>query len=240
MTLLAPNRGFAAIEFSGGLVVKTCGIMRVDHAVAAAEAGASMIGLIFAQSRRRITVEMACAVKQAIDGLKHRPLLVGVFVNESAPTIVDIAERIGLDVIQLSGDETPIEVAECARYYPVLKALRFPVGTEVQTALADFGRYRDLVPVGRLRFLVDTFHEGEYGGTGRLADWGIAAELACHESIMLAGGLTHQNVAQAVGEVGPWGVDVSSGIEHDGTKDQVLIRAFVTSARQSAGQSHEE
>jgi phosphoribosylanthranilate isomerase len=237
MTLLAPNRGFAEIKSSDGLVVKTCGIMRVDHALAAAEAGASMIGLIFAQSRRRITVEMARAVRQAIDGLKHRSLLVGVFVNESAPTIVDIAERVGLDVIQLSGDETPIEVVECARHYPVLKALRFPAGIEVQTALADFGRYRDLVPVGRLRFLADTFHEGAYGGTGRLADWGIAAELARHENIMLAGGLTPRNVAHAVSEVGPWGVDVSSGIERDGTKDSRLIRAFVMSAKQSAGQS---
>jgi phosphoribosylanthranilate isomerase len=115
----------------------------------------------------------------------------------------------------------------------VLKALRFPVGTSVSVVLEDFERYRRHAPEDRVRFVVDTFHEGEYGGTGKLGDWGIAAELARTENIVLAGGLTPQNVGRAIREIGPWGVDVSSGIERDGTKDAGLIAAFVSSAREA-------
>jgi len=231
MTLLVPSRDFAGMEPPGGLVVKTCGIRQVDHAMAAAGAGATMIGLIFAPSRRSVTVDLACAVRKALDTLEQKPLLVGVFVNEMPQTIADIAERVGIDIVQLSGDELPVEVEQCAARYPVLKALRFPAGTPVETALGDFRRYRTLVPADRLRFVVDTYHEGSYGGTGILADWGIASELARYEDIMLAGGLTPANVDRAVREVGPWGVDVSSGIEREGTKDPGLIRAFVAQAR---------
>ena len=231
MTLVISNRGFTQVEASGGLVVKTCGIRQVDHALAAAAAGASMVGLIFAPSRRTVTVDLGYAVRQALNTLERRPLLVGVFVNEMPQHILDIAESVGLDMVQLSGDELPVEVAECAAHYPVLKALRFPTGTSVGAALGDFKRYRALVPADRLRFLVDTFHEGTYGGTGKLADWGIASELAHHEDIVLAGGLTPHNVALAVREVAPWAVDVSSGIERDGVKDPALIHDFVAQAR---------
>jgi len=233
MTLLTSNLGFAGIEPSGGLAVKTCGIRQVDHALVAAAAGATVVGLVFAPSRRSVTVDLGYAVRQALNSLERRPLLVGVFVNEMPQTILDIAATVGLDVIQLSGDELPVEVAECAANYPVLKALRFPTGTPVEAALGDFRRYRALSPPDRLRFLVDTFQEGEYGGTGRLADWGIASELARHEDILLAGGLTPHNVAQAVSAVAPWGVDVSSGIEREGVKDPSLISTFITNARQT-------
>jgi phosphoribosylanthranilate isomerase len=216
----------------GGVAVKACGIMRVEHAVAAAASGASMVGVVFARSKRNVTVGQAIEISEALDRLERRPLFVGVFVNEMPRDVLAIADQVGLDVVQLSGDETPLETAECASRYAVLKALRFPVGTPVRAALEDFARYREYIPGESLRFVVDTFREGEYGGTGKLGDWGIAAELAVREKIVLAGGLTPQNVGRAIREVRPWGVDVSSGIERDGMKDSGLIEMFIRNAQQ--------
>jgi phosphoribosylanthranilate isomerase len=169
-------------------------------------------------------------VRGALNDLKRRPLLVGVFVNESPETMLAVAAKVGLDILQLSGDETPHEVAQCAARYPVLKAFHFSESATIQDALRDFRGYRKLVPEGSLRFLVDTYRAGEYGGTGEPGNWGIAAELARHEDIMLAGGLSPRNVAEAIGAVAPWGVDVSSGIERDGMKDPALIRSFTAGA----------
>ncbi|MEO8288989.1 MAG: phosphoribosylanthranilate isomerase [Chloroflexota bacterium] len=231
MSRVIENRGSVEMPAVNGLVIKTCGIMTAEHAVAAAEGGAHMIGMIFARSRRNVSIETAQSIRAALDALPSRPLLVGVFVNEMHNTIRSTAEAVRLDIVQLSGDETPSEVADCADHFPVLKALRFPAGTSFESALDEFKSYRLLVPGERLRFVVDTYHPGEYGGTGRLADWGIAAELARREEIMLAGGLTPDNVVQAAREVAPWGVDVSSGIERDGQKDHELIEAFIANAR---------
>lgn len=232
MTLLAHYRSFGAIPVTS-TVVKTCGIMRADHALLAASHGAHLIGLVFARSRRTVTLEIASSIRRALDGLDQRPLLVGVFVNELPEVVLAVAAQVGLDVVQLSGDEAPGAVAECADQFPVLKALRFPVGTPTEVALDSMKAYRALVPVKRLRFLIDSYHAGEYGGTGKLADWGIATELARHEEIMLAGGLTPRSVTDAIQHVAPWGVDVSSGIEHDGVKDPSLIVAFIANAKQS-------
>jgi phosphoribosylanthranilate isomerase len=234
MTLLNRTLGFSEITQSAGVVVKTCGIMHSEHALAAAQCGASMVGLVFARSRRAVSIEAACSIRRALSGLGKRPMLVGVFVNELPSTITNIAATVGLDVIQLSGDETPSEVAEHARRYPVLKALRFPDGATVEAAAGELGCYRALASPDRLRFIVDTYRDGEYGGTGRVADWEIASRLAEHEEIMLAGGLTPRNVQQAVKAVAPWGVDVSSGIERDGGKDSLLIEAFIANARREA------
>jgi phosphoribosylanthranilate isomerase len=240
MTLLNRAHGFSETASPAGLVVKTCGIMHADHARAAAQCGASMIGLVFARSRRTISVEVACSIRSALDGVAQRPLLVGVFVNEATRTILDIAESVRLDIIQFSGDETPVEVAECTRHYPVLKALRFRDGTSVEEAIGEVGRFRALASPDRLRFIVDTYRDGEYGGTGRVADWGIASRLAEHDEIMLAGGLTPRNIELAVKEVAPWGVDVSSGVERDGAKDRLLIETFITNARRVSGRGRSE
>ncbi len=235
MTLLTNRPTFDDLTQAGTVVVKTCGIMRVNDALAAASYGADMIGLVFARSRRTISVEFACSVRGALNDLKRRPLLVGVFVNESPEAMLAVAAKVGLDILQLSGDETPHEVAQCAARYPVLKAFRFSESSTIQDPLRDFKGYRKLVPEGSLRFLVDTYRAGEYGGTGEPGNWSIAAELARHEDIMLAGGLTPRNVAEAIGAVAPWGVDVSSGIERDGMKDPALIRSFIVGARGSSG-----
>ncbi|MDQ3927787.1 MAG: phosphoribosylanthranilate isomerase [Chloroflexota bacterium] len=215
--------------YSRGPRVKVCGIMEPGHARVAAGCGADMVGVVFAPSKRQVTIERARQIRAAIgDGLA-RPQLVGVFVNEAPEVVCEVARRVGLDVVQLSGDESVKDVVECARSYPVIKALRFETGTSVGEAVRVADSYASCAD--RVRLLVDAHHAGEYGGTGRVADWSLAAELAGRHEIMLAGGLNPHNVAYGLAAVMPWGVDTSSGIESGGAKDVGLIRAFVGAAR---------
>jgi len=229
-----------------GPKVKICGITTPEHALAAARSGADMLGMVFAPSRRQVSVEQAKAIRAALEPLGNRPVLVGVFVNETNARVMQTAREVGLDIVQLSGDETPQEAAACARYFPVIKALRFPAGTAIQHALETCREYKMLAtdisdrdelerephgPSKKLYFLVDAFCAGKYGGTGQLADWSLAAALSAREEILLAGGLNPQNVAGALAAAAPWGVDVSSGVESDGVKDAVLIESFIRAAR---------
>src|SRR5215210_4683577 len=108
--------------------VKICGIMQPEHARAAASYGANMIGLVFAPSKRRLSVEVAHRIRESLDSVPDRPLAVGIFVNETPERMCDIASQVGLDILQLSGDEDPSQVAECARSFPVIKGLRFRDG----------------------------------------------------------------------------------------------------------------
>jgi phosphoribosylanthranilate isomerase len=215
--------------YSRGPRVKVCGIMEPGHARVAAACGADMVGMVFAPSKRQVTIERACAIKAAIGEGLRRPQMVGVFVNEAPEVVCEVARRVGLDVVQLSGDESVEDVAECARSYPVIKALRFEAGVSVGEALQVAGRYASLGD--RVRLLVDAHLAGEYGGTGQVADWSLAAELAARHEIILAGGLNPRNVAYGLAAVMPWGVDVSSGVESGGAKDAGLIKAFVDAAR---------
>jgi phosphoribosylanthranilate isomerase len=212
--------------------IKICGVRQPGHAVVAARAGADMVGVVFAKSKRQVTVDEARAIRRALDALSagQHPLLVGVFVNEAPARLAEVAVEVGLDAVQMSGDEPPGEVAALAGTYPVLKALRFTAHQPAEKALAVIDGYAALGLGERLRLLVDAHSEKEYGGTGHLADWSLAAQLATRHDIILAGGLTPGNVARAVAEVGPWGVDVSSGVEADGTKDAGLIRQFIDAA----------
>jgi phosphoribosylanthranilate isomerase len=216
--------------------VKICGIMQPEHALMAAEHGADMVGLVFAESRRRVSTETALLIAQAVATLHKPPLLVGVFVNEPLERVLAIARGVGLGAIQLSGDEPPEYVAECTQHYPVIKAVRCPPGNAPEEAVRTLEAYGQLAPGGseRLHFLVDAFRPGEYGGTGRLADWSLASALASRYDIVLAGGLDPSNVAGAISAVSPWGVDVSSGVESDGVKDPRLIAEFLAAARQTS------
>jgi phosphoribosylanthranilate isomerase len=215
-------------------VVKICGLTRPEHAALAARLGADMAGVVFAQSRRQVSVERALEVREAIDraGARRKPLLVGVFVNEALERVVSVARTVGLDVVQLSGDETPDYVARCVGEYRTIKALRFPGDSNLPDVLAILDRYERAIPHGSrdVRFLVDAYRPGEYGGTGEVADWDLASALARHRRIILAGGLNPKNVRDAIMTVAPWGVDVSSGIESGGAKDPRLIREFLVAA----------
>jgi phosphoribosylanthranilate isomerase len=205
--------------------VKICGLRTIDHALAAADAGADMLGLVFAASRRQVSPEQAAIIADAVRTTPHarRVSIVGLFVNEAPARMLAIARQCSLDTIQLSGDE-PSEVAEQLPGIALFKAIRL----DSAPSEADWLK-ADQAP--NVRLLVDAHVPGSYGGAGVLADWGRAAELASRRPIVLAGGLTPENVDAAIRQVQPWGVDVSSGVETNGLKDATKIWAFVAAVR---------
>ncbi len=202
--------------------VKICGITNPDDALAAAEAGADALGFIFyKKSPRAVTPAVA---KEIISVLPPFITTVGVFVNEEAKMLRDIMDTCGLALAQLHGEESAAYCLELAR--PVVKAIRVKDRTSL-LALAEFqGR-------ANVRgFLLDSYSTEAYGGTGITADWSLAAELARSVRVILAGGLTPDNVGEAVQRVRPYGVDVSSGVEASlGKKDHAKVRAFISQAR---------
>lgn len=207
-------------------MIKICGVRRRDHALTAVDAGADMLGLVFAPSRRQITVEDAASIADAarVTASDHgRAIaLIGVFVNETVERIRDVAQSCGLDGVQLSGDE-PIAYADALESLLIIKAIRFDDSAHEHAWLQHDRPH--------VRLLVDAHVPGSYGGAGVVADWVRAAELARQRPLLLAGGLTPENVAGAIAQVGPWGVDVSSGVESNGVKDHAKIRAFIAAAR---------
>lgn len=211
--------------------IKICGIMQPEHALTSAQYGADMVGVVFAESRRKVSIEAARAIRHALDSSATRPALVGVFVNASPACVRQTVLSTGLDAVQLCGDESLDMILDCMQYVPVIRALRFPKGTPPEEALATLEIYAPYTLSGRLRLLVDAHHPLEYGGTGQMADWSLAAYLAKRHDIILAGGLNPANVHDAVKQVSPSGIDVSSGVERDGTKDPQLIRQFIEAAR---------
>jgi len=209
--------------------VKICGIMTPAHACTAVEAGADFLGLNFApSSRRRISVEQACAiVAEARQAAARRttPLeIVGVFVNETPAVVNAVAAEVGLDRVQLSGHEAPSVLS--ALHLPIVKAIRFDDHTDDGNWIRLLDRAQ-----GRLSLLVDAHVPGSFGGAGVTADWRRTAELAHHHPLWLAGGLTPDNVAAAIRMVRPQVVDVSSGVETGGVKDAVKIQAFIERAK---------
>jgi phosphoribosylanthranilate isomerase len=221
-------------------LVKICGLREPAHALAAAEAGADFIGLVFAESRRRVSVEEARAITCAlgepvvraaggthyIEALlrRKRPLVVGIFAGADADIVNRTAEAVGLDLVQLSGDEPWKMCHELS--LSVLKAVRVRGGTCCEEIIAALRP--GAVP------LLDTHAEGALGGTGRTFDWTVAAEVGRRFPFVLAGGLTPENVGEAVRRVRPWAVDVSSGVETDGVKDVAKMRAFVAAVKETS------
>jgi phosphoribosylanthranilate isomerase len=199
--------------------VKICGISDVENALAAAEAGADAIGFVFAPSRRRVTSQRA---REIADELPPFVTKVGLFVDAGADVILHHVESVGLDVVQLHGTEAPDFCAALGR--PVLKAIR----VKDATSLAAMDDYRVSA------FLLDSYDPEVAGGTGRVFNWDLAARVNGRHRVILSGGLTPQNVGEAIARVRPYGVDVSSGVETDGRKDPVKIREFVVQARAAA------
>jgi phosphoribosylanthranilate isomerase len=204
--------------------IKICGLATAEQARAAARFGADAFGLVFAPmapAHRQVTVEQAARIVVGAGAA----LPVGVFVNPAADEVAEVAARVGLAAIQLSGDESPELCAQIAAATgkPIIKAVR--LRDEHSVATLD----------GYLRagatLLVDTPARGLYGGAGETGDWSLARRVAERWPIILAGGLTPANVAEAVTTVTPRGVDVSSGVETDRAKDIAKVRAFITRAR---------
>jgi phosphoribosylanthranilate isomerase len=210
--------------------IKICGITRPELAVAAAEAGADAVGLVFADSPRRVTTAEA---KQIIQALPPWVAPVGVFVD-SDPMRVRAMAALGLVAAQLHGDEPPDVLGELGNL-KVIKAFR--VGSEADVAAAVAWK-KQSERLGRVAnaYLVDARLPagGPKGGSGHKADWRLAARMIFEglTPLILAGGLTPENVAEGVAAVRPWGVDGSSGLESaPGVKSPEKIRAFVEAVR---------
>jgi phosphoribosylanthranilate isomerase len=213
--------------------IKICGITNINDAYAAAEAGADAVGLnFFKKSRRFVEPEVARAIAT---GLYERVTKVGVFVNHDAAEIEGISTLVGLDYIQLHGDEPAGMLAQLPTYLKVVRAHR--CGSD---GLAKLARYlKECESFGRLpdALLIDADAGAEFGGTGQLADWPrIIGErpLFAGVPLVLAGGLTADNVSAAITAVRPDAVDVASGVERQpGSKDKLLVAKFIASARQA-------
>ncbi len=213
------------------VLVKVCGVRTPEDACVAADAGADLIGVVFAPSSRRVTIEMAVSIA---DGVRSRraqaPALVGVFVNEPVDRIAEICERLDLAAVQCHGDETPEVIAAVGR--PVVKALRLSSAANLDDARRAAERYL-AAAVPAIALLVDSHVPGHYGGTGTRGNWDITARLAEEYPVILAGGLCPETVMAAIETVLPLGVDVSSGVETGGIKDHDKIRSFVGAARRA-------
>ncbi|HUF52722.1 MAG TPA: phosphoribosylanthranilate isomerase [Dehalococcoidia bacterium] len=221
-------------------LVKICGITNPVNARAAAAFGADFIGMVFAPSRRQVTIGQGKRIAEALGKREpavaradvaqieaalqqKRPLLVGVFADQDPDTINSIADECGLDLVQLSGNE-PWELNEHIRR-PIFKCLKIRDEESADELMAHYH--------GGCVLLLDPYVEGTYGGTGRRVNWDVAADIAKRTPTILAGGLTPENIREAVTTVRPWCVDVSSGVETDGAKDPAKIRAFMGVVREA-------
>ena len=193
--------------------VKICGICDAAGAAAAVEAGADLIGFHFCSSQRRVTPEVAKAI---IDGLARRPTIVGVFIDQDADEVSQIAGFAGLDLLQLHGSESP--GFEAGR--PVMKVLKVRDGQ-----VPDASAWPDPV-------MLDSWSADQRGGTGLTWDWDRARPLLSTRKVFIAGGLEPGNVGKVVSGFKPYGVDVSSGVELSvRVKDPDKVRAFVHAVR---------
>jgi phosphoribosylanthranilate isomerase len=208
-----------ALPKSPHLAVKICGVTTVADAEACVQAGADLIGCNFVDSSpRRIDVAMARLISRAV---RHQAQVVGVVADESEQELFRLVVEAELDWVQLHGDERPELISALSPH--AFKAIR--VGGEEDVAIA--------AQYGGPLLLVDAKVTGKLGGTGRTVDTALVEPLARSRNVILAGGLTPENVAGLVRAVRPWGVDVASGVEvSPGVKDLLRVAAFVRNARE--------
>ena len=202
--------------------VKICGITNPPDAQVAILAGADALGFIFYPKSPRF-VEPKVA-KHIISELPPFVCPIGVFVNEEPNVVRKIIAECGLALAQLHGDETPAFCESLER--PVLRGIRI----RDRGSLLSMAEYKGRA--GVRGFVIDAFSETAYGGTGEITDWNLASEAANAAPILLAGGLTPDNVQEAIRRVKPYGVDVSSGVESSpGKKDPAKVQAFIQAAK---------
>jgi phosphoribosylanthranilate isomerase len=200
--------------------VKICGVTTVEGALLCVDAGASAIGLNFVPSSpRRVTVADARTIARAVRG---KTLLVGVVADLEVAAMRALLADAELDCLQLHGDEPPGALATLLPH--AYKAVRVGTAADVERARAYAGDH----------LLVDARVEGALGGTGKTLDWTLVAALATERKLTLAGGLTPDNVGDAIGAVVPYCVDVASGVESaPGVKDPARVRAFIAAVRRA-------
>jgi phosphoribosylanthranilate isomerase len=193
--------------------VKICGICDLDGAKTSVEAGADLIGFHFCDSDRRVTPEDA---KKILDDLDVHPRIVGVFIDQPAAEVRQIADFVDLDMVQLHGSEAP--GFEAGR--PVMKVLKVRDGV-----VPGADDWRDPI-------MLDSWSQDQRGGTGRTWDWDLARPLLAGRQVFIAGGLEPGNVGKVVSGFRPYGVDVSSGVEaRVRVKDAEKVRAFIRAVR---------
>jgi phosphoribosylanthranilate isomerase len=215
---LGPGKPVAATGTVRGVFVKICGITEPEDALLAAGLGADAVGMIFAASSRRIST---AAARDIIRRLPPEILAVGVFRNERRERVVELANTIGLRAVQLHGDESPEDTRWVAARVPaVIRA--FSVRDPALALGADYGPHRLLI-------------DSPSPGSGQVFDWSAVERVAAGRPFILAGGLTPDNVADAIELVEPWGVDVATGVESSpGHKDPAKVRRFIQAARRAA------
>ncbi len=200
--------------------IKICGITNLEDALLAADLGADALGFIFyPKSPRHVAPETA---REIIAQLPPFVASVGVFVDEDAGVVHDLAARVGLDWVQLHGQESPDYCRGLGRR--VIKGFRI----KDEKSLVELENYHDAVQA----FLLDAYKKGQVGGTGEVFDWQLARKAQRYGRIILAGGLTPENVAQAIATAQPQAVDAASGTEAaPGRKDPVKLLAFFKAVR---------
>jgi phosphoribosylanthranilate isomerase len=200
--------------------IKICGITNLEDALLAAELGADALGFIFyARSPRHVAPETA---REIIAQLPPFVAAVGVFVDEASALVQELAARVGLDWVQLHGQESPEYCRNLGR--KVIKGFRI----QDEDSLRRLADYQGAAQA----MLLDTYKKGQAGGTGEIFDWHLARKAKKYGQIILAGGLTPENVAQAIATAGPAAVDVASGTEAaPGKKDPAKLRAFFEAVR---------
>jgi len=211
--------------------IKICGLSRAEDALTAAGAGADFLGFILAPSRRRITPQQALKLVEAVRRLNCAPDIVGVFANEKSGEVNLLADRLGLDWVQLSGDETLAYCREIER--PIIKVSHITRKKTAEQVLTEIKTGLEATPPGKLRYLLDALSGSAYGGAGEPFDWSLAKDVASSFPVIIAGGLNPDNVIRLVRKARPWGVDVSSGVESDGHKDPGKIKAFIEAVRKT-------
>ncbi|WP_176449087.1 phosphoribosylanthranilate isomerase [Lentibacillus sp. CBA3610] len=198
------------------MYVKICGMTTTEAAQEAAKAGADFIGFVFAPSKRQLTPEKAAAISRYIPSSVKK---VGVFVNDTKEAIIQTAETAGLDIIQLHGDESAAFAESLP--YPVIKAFRMGKHdtSEIRSYPCDY-------------YLIDSPKGPNRGGNGTTFDWSQLNDAGLDpQKMILAGGLNPENVQSAISIGKPAVVDVSSGVETDGSKDLEKINQFIKNAK---------
>ncbi len=197
--------------------VKICGLKEQQHVRAAVEAGADAIGFVFAPSKRQISIEQAHQLAKEVPG---EVLKIGVFVNPSVEELRAAVEGVPLDYVQFHGEETPEFIRQ--QGYPAIKALSVRDEEDVRAAANYNVDY----------YLFDAPGTDFKGGSGHTFDWTLLEMAGIpRDKLILAGGLKAENIAQAVSLVSPYMVDVSSGVETDGIKDEAKIKAFIQAVK---------
>ena len=216
-----------------GLAIKMCGNRSATDLINAANAGADLLGIIFADAWRRIPVDYAKEIVATLRGEAHHvPPVVGVFVNQPTDEVNATAETVGLDMVQLHGTETPEYWEQIER--PLIITRRISSSLTAEQVEDELGLVAEFTQRTGSLSLIEPHVEGEPGGAGVSLDFALAERLARRHSFILAGGLGPDNVATAIRAVRPWGVDVSSGVETDRLKDPAKVGRFVYEARRAS------